>query len=281
MAYIAKVFNVMIASPGDVASERNIVREVIYEWNTVHSMQRNIVLLPLSWETHSSPEMGEPPQKIINKQILEKCDLLVGVFWTRIGTATSEYASGTVEEIEEHIKSGKPTMLYFSNQPAHLDSVDNEQYNKLKDFKESCHDRGLLETYDNYADFREKFYRQLQHQIYENDYFRATEEEVKDSFILDSSTYMMPSLSNEARVLLKESSQDSQGSILHLRYMGGTSIQTNGKNLITEQTPREVAKWEAALNELVIAELVLDRGYKGESFSLTDLGYKVADMIEL
>lgn len=32
---------------------------------------------------------------------------------------------------------------------------------------------------------------------------------------------------------------------------------------------------------LAIAELVLDRGYKGEVFSLTDLGYKVADTIEL
>ncbi len=281
MTYNAKVFNVMIASPGDVASERNIVREVIYEWNTVHSMHRNIVLLPLGWETHASPEMGESPQKIINKQILDKCDLLVGVFWTRIGTATGEYDSGTVEEIEEHIKSGKPTMLYFSNQPAHLDSVDTEQINKLKEFKKSCHDRGLFETYDSYSDFREKFYRQLQHQIYENEYFRVTEGELEDSLILDSSTYMIPSLSNEARVLLKESSLDSQGSILHLRSMGGTSIQTNGKNLITEQTPREVAKWVAALNELVIAELVLDRGYKGESFSLTDLGYKAADMIEL
>lgn len=281
MTYNAKVFNVMIASPGDVASERNIVREVIHEWNIVHSMKRNIVLLPLGWETHTSPEMGEPPQKIISKQILDKCDLLVGVFWTRIGTATGDYASGTVEEIEEHIKSGKPTMLYFSNQPAHLDSVDTKQINKLKDFKKSCQSRGLFETYENYSDFKEKFYRQLQLKINENEYFRVTEGELEDSLIPDSSTYMTPSLSNEARVLLKKASLDSQGSILHLQYMGGTSIQTNGKNLITEQTPREIAKWEAALNELVIADLLLDRGYKGEVFSLTDLGYKVADTIAL
>ena len=37
MSYDAKVFNVMIASPSDVESERSIVREVIYEWNAVHS----------------------------------------------------------------------------------------------------------------------------------------------------------------------------------------------------------------------------------------------------
>ena len=151
MSYEAKVFNVMIASPGDVASERNIIREMIYEWNAVHSRSRKIVLLPVGWESHSSPEMGKRPQEIINTQILDKCDLLVGVFWTRIGTSTGKYISGTVEEIEKHIDAGKPTMLYFSDQPAHLDSVDSKQYEKLKEFKASCKDRGLYETYDSHS----------------------------------------------------------------------------------------------------------------------------------
>jgi len=40
MSYNAHVFNVMIASPGDVASERSIIRDVIYEWNAIHSKSR-------------------------------------------------------------------------------------------------------------------------------------------------------------------------------------------------------------------------------------------------
>ena len=135
MSYDAKVFNVMIASPGDVASERNIIREMIYEWNAVHSKARKIVLLPVGCESHTSPEMGKRSQEIINKQVLYKCDLLVGVFWTRIGTSTGEYISGTVEEIEKHIDAAKPAMLYFSDQPARLDSVDSVQYEKLQEFK--------------------------------------------------------------------------------------------------------------------------------------------------
>ena len=87
MSYISRVFNVMIASPGDVVSERTIIRDVIYVWNEVHSESRNIVLMPIGWESHSSPEMGGSPQAIINKQVLYKCDFLVGVFWTRIGRA--------------------------------------------------------------------------------------------------------------------------------------------------------------------------------------------------
>jgi hypothetical protein len=128
MPYTANIFNVMIASPGDVASQRAIAREVIHEWNAVHSQARGIVLLPVGWESHSSPEMGKAAQAIINEQVLEKCDLLVGIFWTRIGTPTADYASGSVEETERIIALGKPVMLYFSSQPVVLDAVDLEQY---------------------------------------------------------------------------------------------------------------------------------------------------------
>src|SRR6185295_10136580 len=117
MPFDAKVFSVMIASPSDVESERQIIRDVLSEWNAIHAEVRRTVLLPLGWETHSSPTMGERPQAIINKQVLKNADLLVGVFWTRLGTATGEYPSGTVEEIEEHIASEKPAMLYFSSVP--------------------------------------------------------------------------------------------------------------------------------------------------------------------
>ena len=111
MPYDAKVFKIMIASPSDVLEERKIIRQVIYEWNDINSESRKLVLLPTGWETNSSPEMGGKPQEIINKQILEKCDVLVGVFWTRIGTETDEFISGTVEEIEKHIHHGKLAML--------------------------------------------------------------------------------------------------------------------------------------------------------------------------
>jgi hypothetical protein len=281
MSYVAKVFNVMIASPSDVANERNIVRDVIYEWNAVHSNLRKIVLLPIAWETHSSPEIGSPPQDIINKQILDKCDLLIGVFWTRIGTSTRDYASGTVEEIEKHVKYDKPAMLYFSNQPVHPDSVDADQYKKLKEFKEAYKERGLLETYDSLTDFKDKFYRQLQLKINEHPYFRVSDVESSGQTILSSEFSLMPPLSRNAQTLLKEASLDSQGTILHLQSMGGTTIQTNGKNLITVNEHREVAKWEAALNELLNASLIKDRGYKGEVFELTDEGYKWADVIQL
>jgi hypothetical protein len=281
MSYDAKTFNVMIASPSDVPSERNIVREVVYEWNAVHSQTRKMVLLPVGWETHSSPEMGGRAQAILNDQVLSKCDLLVGIFWTRIGTATGEYLSGTVEEIEKHVASGKPAMLYFYDQPVEKGSVDKEQYSKLKAFRASCQKRGLYATYGRHSEFKEKFYHHLQIKVNEHELFNESRDRSEIQTVIVKSETKIPPLSDEAKVLLKEASMDSHGSILHVRYLGGTDIQTNGKNLITAQNRRHVAKWEAALQELLNADLILARGHKGELFEVTDKGYQIADMIEL
>jgi len=280
VSYTANTFNVMIASPGDVASERAIIRDVVYEWNAVHSGTRKIVLLPVGWETHSSPEMGAPAQQIINRQVLNKCDLLVGVFWTRLGTPTEKHLSGTVEEIEEHIASGKPAMLYFSSQPVAMDTVDLDQIQKLKAFKQSCQSRGLYEGYDSHGEFKEKFYRHLQLKLNEHPLFQVDDVSQPDTTLVESRT-QIPALSQEARVLLKEASQDSGGTILHARYIGGTAIQTNGKNFISSNDRREIAKWEEALEQLRSNEFVVDRSYKGEVFEITNLGYQVADMIAL
>lgn len=280
MSYVASTFNVMIASPGDVASERAIVRDVVYEWNAVHSGARKIVLLPVGWETHSSPEMGAPAQDIINRQVLNRCDLLVGVFWTRLGTPTERHLSGTVEEIEEHISAGKPAMLYFSSQPVVMDTVDLDQVQRLQQFKKSCQSRGLYEGYDSHGDFKDKFYRQLQLKLNEHPMFQMGDTSQVQLPIVESQT-SLPKLSQEARILLKEASLDRGGTIIHAQYIGGSAIQTNGKNLIPSNDRREVAKWEEALEQLRANDLVVDRGYKGEVFEITNLGYQVADMIAL
>jgi hypothetical protein len=281
MSYDAKVFNVMIASPSDVPSERNIVREVVYEWNAVHSESRKIALLPVGWETHSTPEMGGRAQAILNEQILEKCDLLVGIFWTRIGTETGEFLSGTVEEIEKHVTSGKPAMLYFYGQPVEEGSVDKEQYSKLKEFRESCQKRGLYATYDSHSDFKEKFYHHLQIKVNTHKLFEVEGGSTEEKEEIVKSETKIPNLSNEAKLLLKEASMDTHGTILHVRYLGGTDIQTNGKNLITKQDRRHVAKWEDALQELLTATLVVARGHKGEIYEVSNEGYRIADMVEI
>lgn len=277
MSYSAVVYKVMIASPSDVAAERSIVRDVLSEWNVVNADLRKQVLLPVGWETHSVPEMGDRPQAIINKQILRDCDLLVGVFWTRIGTATGDYESGTVEEIEEHIKAGRPTMLYFSSAPVMPDSVDPDQYRRLKDFRQSCQSRGLYEPYSDVQDFRQKFYRQLQLKLNRDEYFQGAV--VTDQEVLLQSISTEPSLSKEAAFLLKEAASDSGGQILFLAHIGGHVLQVKGKNLIEDGNERSRAIWQGALEELENEGLVAPANYDRSVFRITRSGYDLADRL--
>ena len=212
MTYQATVINVMIASPGDVATERQNIKDVVHDWNVVHGQDRRLVLMPLGWESHASPRMGGRAQAIINEQVLENCDLLVAVFWTRLGSPTGESLSGTVEEINKHIGAGKSAMLYFSNAPVRLDSVDEKQYQALREFREECQERGLIETYESIEEFRDKFTRQLTQTIFREftNLSPLTEDEIQE--LVDQP--QLPQLSKEAIQLLLEASEDHHGTVL-------------------------------------------------------------------
>ena len=135
--------------------------DVIRAWSELNSKGTGKVLQPVRWETHTSPELGERPQALINRQIVDQCDMLVGVFGNRLGTPTGQSASGTVEEIKRILKRRRVAMLYFSRAPVCLSAVDLSQREELNKFEKWAFSKGLVETFTSRADFREKFRRQI------------------------------------------------------------------------------------------------------------------------
>jgi hypothetical protein len=283
MVFQATVVKVMIASPGDVATERRAAREVIHEWNAVHAADRRTVLLPIAWETNAAPAMGDRAQEIINKQLLRGADLLIAVFWTRLGTPTGMGKSGTIEEIEEHLWAGKPAMLYFSATPVRPDSVDEAQYRALREFKASVLQRGLVEEYESVSEFREKLARQLAQSIIQH--FPAPPAEGGSTPLVPSpdttgARTAVPDLSPEAGALLREAIQDPHGVVLMTLTTGGLGVETNGRDMIAEPSnPRAQAGWRAAVRELVERGLLEVRDLKGEVFEVTDPGYRVGELL--
>ncbi|WP_225340553.1 hypothetical protein [Lysinibacillus capsici] len=147
MAYSAQVFNVLIASPSDVYEERDLITNSIYKWNALNSQEEHIVLLPVRWETHASTAYnGSDTQEILNEQFVRDCDILIGVFWSKLGTATLKSSSGTLEEIEEFVDLKKPVKLYFSSQPL-PHNIDIEQLIKLREFKKIYQQKGIYFEY--------------------------------------------------------------------------------------------------------------------------------------
>jgi hypothetical protein len=160
--YDGRTYRILIASPSDVEEERELAVRVIQEWNDLYSFTRKVVLLPVRWETHTAPEYGTRPQEVINRAIVDSCDLLLGVFWTRIGTPTGRAESGTLEEITRVANAGKPVMLYFSKVGTDPDKLDLEQLRDLKKFKEQTYPNALTESYKSLIEFRDKFAKQIE-----------------------------------------------------------------------------------------------------------------------
>lgn len=161
MSFDAKVYKILVASPGDVEEERQAIPEIISEWNNMNAESTNVVLLPVKWETHSAPLMGDRAQGVINSQLVTTCDMAIGVFWTRLGSPTGASESGTAEEIEWFIDNGKPVMLYFSSRDINPSKLDIDQYSALKTFEKKMQKIGLTGAYSSITDFKEQLLRQL------------------------------------------------------------------------------------------------------------------------
>ncbi|MEH2504990.1 hypothetical protein V1290_003801 [Bradyrhizobium sp. AZCC 1578] len=139
MSFTANVIRVLIASPSDLTEERKIAIEAVYQWNAQHAEAETVVLLPVTWETHATPRSGIRPQEAINQELVDQSDILIGMFWTKLGTATGVAESGTVEEIERFVSASKPALLYFSNRLVDPTTIDPEQHSRLIAFKESIY----------------------------------------------------------------------------------------------------------------------------------------------
>ncbi len=165
MTFKASVYRVLIASPGDLSEERGIIEDVIYDWNATHAIEDQVVLLPVRWETHSVPELGDRPQGILNRRLVAGCDILIGAFWTRLGTPTGVSDSGTMEEIEQFLAAEKPVLLYFSSRAIDPDRVDLDQLKHLREAKSRLMKRGLIEQFASPSDLRWKLSRHLHEQV--------------------------------------------------------------------------------------------------------------------
>ncbi len=167
MPYPARAYRIVVASPSDVQDERSAARDVIVMWNSVHSYDMNVVLIPVGWETDSTPALGDNPQEILNRQLLPNSDILLGIFGSRFGTPTGRAESGTLEEIVEFVKQGKPVLLYFSNMPIPRDKADPIQMQQLSEFKNAVQKVGLVRNYDSLLEFRELLSQHLTNAVRE------------------------------------------------------------------------------------------------------------------
>lgn len=160
----AKIFRVVLASPSDVQAERNLVQPVLDDLNSMLRTTGCPIHLALwRWETDAGPGLHLlGPQGLIDDSLrIEDSDVLIGIFWKRLGTPTSDSGSGTEHEIGTAIRAwklkGSPQVkLYFSEVAFRPSESDPAQFQHLQAFKRDLlsSDNPLVWPYTDLAEFR-------------------------------------------------------------------------------------------------------------------------------
>ena len=152
---------VVICGPADVTKEVGIASAVVDEWNRANSDTRKIMVQCKHWRYDAAPDLSARPQEVINQQIIDSADILVAILWSRMGTATGLFASGTEEEIQRGRAQGKRVMVYFSDRDPPPPTTTYEQLLKLEAFRTKLLSHGLCFRFASHDQFRSQFFQHL------------------------------------------------------------------------------------------------------------------------
>ena len=169
---MAEIVRLFIASPGDVAAERNDVAEVAAAVNLNMAAERDVRFEVLGWETDVRARLHEQgAQGAVDEDLpIERFDIVVGILWKRFGTPIPEMGgeTGTEHEIRGAIaawrQSGKPeVVICFNDAPYRLkDVAEAEQAMRVLKFRDEMRPLGLELTYAGVTDFRVKIHDYLE-----------------------------------------------------------------------------------------------------------------------
>jgi formylglycine-generating enzyme required for sulfatase activity len=149
------VLRIVVASPGDVQAERDALPAVLEDLNRGIAAAYGLRLELGRWETDAYPGFHpQGPQGLIDPILhIEDCDVLLGIFWKRFGTPTTEAGSGTEHEFlrayaawQQH---GRPQIMVYFNQEAATPKTkaETDQWGQVLEFQEHFPREGLWWPY--------------------------------------------------------------------------------------------------------------------------------------
>jgi tetratricopeptide (TPR) repeat protein len=161
MPGIEQRVQVVLVSPGDVVDERGVVKAAVDELNRGIAADRGCRLSLWRWEADARPGVHlQGPQGLIDELMdIEQADLVVGVFWKRFGTPTSDADSGTEHELRRAWacweERGRPeVMVYFCQRPYFPKAADElVQWARVLAFRETLPDQQLWWAYETLGQF--------------------------------------------------------------------------------------------------------------------------------
>lgn len=139
---------IFLSSPGDVAEERKIARELIAELPRQPLLRGKVSLDVIAYDDPDAPapmSATETPQASVNRYSGRPadCDLTIVILWSRLGTPLpadvkraddTRYESGTVWELEDARQAGKEIWIYRRTEKPLIDVDDPDFETKRSAF---------------------------------------------------------------------------------------------------------------------------------------------------
>lgn len=142
--------------------EKGIVESALKYINDSVAKINNIQFDVKHWKSDVLFSNGNP-QDVINENIVYSSDLIIAVFGAKLGTPTTSYDSGTIEEIEKMIEMGKQVFVCFSEKditiPYNVSSYFLESFEKVRKFKKNY--EGLYISFKTDEELELKLQNQL------------------------------------------------------------------------------------------------------------------------
>lgn len=277
----ANVYKIMVGAPSDVEAEVKATFDIIQKWNYINAFSHKLMLLPSHWSLDAYPTLGQKPQKAINNQLVEKSDLLICIFGSKIGTPTDDYTSGTVEEIEEHLKGAKPVMVFFSNN-IDRSKTNAEQINKLLSFQDDMYKRGLCAVYNDLDNFKTLLSEKLALcvndnffglRVLDNDSINLTPDENNKTSILKDSDI------ENLKMWVESGDEDAHS----IDFIGNSSLLVLGHKRINLQNSREKVAWNGFFERLLKLDFIEIYGYTNKQnnpkYRLKEAAYEFIDSL--
>lgn len=160
-------YTLLFSCPGDAYKECHaVIQSAVDDFNMYAKSSLSISLELIHWFADSYPQSGGHPQALLNSQIVDNADAAIAIFWTRFGTPTDEYDSGTEEEIELLINSNKQVFLYFLDKavpPSMTDSYEyQEQRRKIALYRKKYeNNKGIYRVVADENELKEQFSQHL------------------------------------------------------------------------------------------------------------------------
>lgn len=147
--------SVFLSFPSNMAIYAEKIEGIISVFNDIYGFDKGVVFRIVHWKKNSIGQVSDDAQLAINKQLLEKYDLMIALIGDRLGEATARAESGTAEEIrnaigkKDQVFGGKHIQVIFKTKiESSINHIDVNQLTRVKDFRLSVQKLALVAEFN-------------------------------------------------------------------------------------------------------------------------------------